>query len=108
MDKNKEMIGLQKKPYPISTKEFAGFPVISDKKQIKIKHLIHLTQNVHSLITYYRSNSDFLVITYKTVVSTSFIRPANQSFSSKLLFLRFSTKNHPRIHLQSYTNTNQC
>lgn len=54
MDKNKEMIGLQKKPYPISTKEFAGFPVISDKKQIKIKHLIHLTQNVHSLITYYR------------------------------------------------------
>lgn len=46
MDKNKEMIGLQKKPYPISTKEFAGFPVSSGKKQIK--------KNVHSLITYYR------------------------------------------------------
>lgn len=33
------MIGLQKKPYPISTKEFAGFPVISGKKQIKKKAL---------------------------------------------------------------------
>lgn len=33
------MIGLQKKPYPISTKEFAGFPVISGRKQIKKKAL---------------------------------------------------------------------